>query len=167
MAPCIISRPAFSGVISINAGVIGNLQKHIPDQGLRRSSYQHEFTTALGVEAVSLVTIFSSEAEAFVVLTDPDNAIGPGVSSNFAAVATELKALDPLLQTLPAENIHWIEYRGPGSYNGRTSPSFLLVIMNFNPVLKRFARASWGHIYRLADVVMSRQFISGGVPCHH
>ena len=162
MALCIISRPAFSVDITITAGVIGYIRKHIPVQELHRSSYQHEFTTALGVEAVSLVLIFSSGTEAFVVLTDPDNAIGPGLSSNFAAVATELKVIDPLLQTLPPENIHWIEYRGPGSYNGRSSPSFLLVIMSFNPVLKRFARASWGHIFRM----ISRPII-GGVPCHH
>ena len=130
MAPCIIDPPAFIRAKPLIAAIVGNLQKHLPEYNFAGSSYSYEFTSNLGVQSVALVTIILAGIEAFVIVTDPDNPIGPGVSANFAAIASGLTAVDPSLIELPEKNIHWIEYRGPGSYLRETRSTFLLVVMN-------------------------------------
>ena len=143
------------------------LLKYFPEQALRNKSYLYEYASPWGATGICDVTIFDAGDEVFVVLTDAQDNLGPGVSANFTAIASALKAIDPLLEDLSAEKIHWIEYRGPGSYNARPAPSFLLVVMSFNPRLKRFIRASWGHIFNLADLVARSQSNNGGGLCQH
>jgi len=168
MASSIITRPAFNEVYSLRQGIQQRLHETLTHEDFQKTSYQYEFDTESACDAVCVVTRIIATDAVYVILTDPENEIGPGVSRNFADIASVLKSIDPVLEVTEPNNIHWIEYRGPGSYNGRPSPTFLLVIMHFNEFTRRFERASWGHIFKLADIFVAQgHMMIGGAPCKH
>lgn len=168
MASSIITRPAFNEVYSSHQGIQKGLHETLAHEDFQKTSYEYEFNTESARDAVCTVTRIIATDAVYMILTDPENKIGLRVSRNFADIASALKSIDPVLAVMEPNNIHWIEYRGPGSYNGRSSPIFLLVIMHFNEFTRRFERASWGHIFKLADIVVGRGHkMIGGAPCKH
>lgn len=135
-------------------------------EGLSRHSYIHSYQTSLGVMASCLVTRILMDGQAFMVLTDPENDYGPALSANFAIVASDLKSADAALRELSPASVHWLEYRGPGSYIGGDSASFLLVIMNFNEALQKYVRPSWGHVSSLMHILHGNNSQEGAAWTH-